>query len=91
MLFSTRVHLLLDVEEADGVIRFRDRCGRSFVQYEGTWTLVPAGDGTALSYELAAAPAFSVPGFVLRNLLNRDARTMIDRLRNEIRARALAR
>lgn len=90
MLFSKRVHLMLDVEESSDVIRFRDRSNRSFVRYEGSWTIAPRVGHTELAYALAARPAFSVPGFVLRKLLNRDAVLMIDRLRVEIGARALA-
>ena len=92
MMFTKRIHLVLDVEEEDAVIRFRDRCNKSFVKYEGTWTLTPGvAGGTEVGYELAAQPAFKVPGFVLRKLLNRDASVMIERLRGEISARAIAR
>ena len=90
MLFSKRVHLMLDIEEGADVIRFRDRSNRSFARYEGSWTIAPRTGHTELAYALAARPAFSVPGFVLRKLLNRDAGLMIDRLRAEIGARALA-
>jgi ribosome-associated toxin RatA of RatAB toxin-antitoxin module len=91
MLFSKRVHLVLDVDEGAGVIRFRDRCKRSFVQYEGVWTIAAREGRTEIGYELNAQPAFGVPEFVLRKLLNRDARVMIERLRAEIAARAVAR
>jgi carbon monoxide dehydrogenase subunit G len=87
MMFSRRVHLVLDVEESPGVIRFRDRCARSFDQYEGAWTIAPGHGITDISYELTARPAFGVPGFVLRRLLDRDARLMINGLRAEIAAR----
>ena len=90
MLFSKRVHLVLDVDEGAGVIRFRDRCKRSFVQYEGAWVMTEQDGRTEITYELNAQPAFSVPEFVLRRLLNRDARVMIERLRAEIAARAMA-
>lgn len=89
MMFSKRVRLVLDVEEGPGVIRFRDRSNESFARYEGTWTIVRDGDLTEVRYELTAQPAFKVPGFVLRKLLNRDAGIMIDRLRAEIAARAI--
>ena len=88
MLFSKRVHLVLDVDESAGVIRFRDRCKKSFVRYEGVWTIREQSGTTDITYELDAQPAFSVPEFVLRKLLNRDARVMIGRLRTEIRSRA---
>jgi uncharacterized membrane protein len=91
MLFSKTIHLVLDVDEGDQAITFRDRCGRSFRHYEGSWTLRSHGDRTELTYTLVARPAFAVPGFVLRKLLNRDAVAMVDRLRTEIHTRAAAR
>jgi carbon monoxide dehydrogenase subunit G len=87
MFFSKRVHLLLDVEEGTDTIQFRDVCSSSFERYEGTWTITDNGDDTELSYKLTAQPAFSVPTFVLRKLLDRDARAMIEGLRAEISAR----
>jgi ribosome-associated toxin RatA of RatAB toxin-antitoxin module len=85
MMFSKRVHLLLDVREEPRVIRFRDRCGRSFDHYEGAWTLTAAGiDRVDVRYELAAKPSFDVPEFLLKRLLKRDAQEMIRRLRDEM-------
>jgi ribosome-associated toxin RatA of RatAB toxin-antitoxin module len=88
MMFSRAVHLVLDVEESEGAIRFRDGCHKSFVVYDGSWTITPHDAGTELVYELTAKPAFSVPGMVLRRLLERDSREMIEGLRAEIAARA---
>ena len=88
MMFSRTVHLVLDVEESGGTIRFRDGCHKSFVVYDGSWTITSQGSGTELVYELTAKPAFSVPGMVLKRLLERDSREMIDGLRAEITARA---
>jgi hypothetical protein len=60
------------------------------VIYEGSWTISPQESGTtAVSYELNAKPAFGVPGMVLRRLLERDSKEMIDGLRAEIAARIL--
>lgn len=87
LLFSKRVHLLLDITEEPAVIRFTDSARRSFKRYAGAWTLTPDGTATAVGYALAAEPAFSVPGFVLRRLVDRDARAMIDGLRAEVAAR----
>lgn len=91
MLFSKRVHLVLDIAEEPEVIRFRDACGKSFRSYEGTWTIAARSDHTQVDYGLTAMPAFEVPGFVLRRLLDRDARAMIEGLRTEMAARAMAR
>lgn len=91
MLFTKRIHLVLDVSEDRGTIRFRDRCGKSFAQYEGAWRLSGSGDSTRVVYELAAQPSFEVPAFVLKRLLKRDAAAMIERLQAEIGSRAPAR
>lgn len=87
MLFSKRVHLVLEITQEDGIIRFRDRCGGSFVKYEGTWRLVSANGGTAIHYTLAAQPSFDVPEFILKRLLKRDAGRMIERLAREMASR----
>jgi carbon monoxide dehydrogenase subunit G len=87
MMFSKRVHLLLEVEEAADAIRFRDRCNRSFARYEGAWTITGREGATDVAYALTAKPAFGVPAFVIRRLLQRDARAMIDGLRLEIASR----
>ena len=91
LLFSKRIHLELDIEEGADVIRFRDRCYESFEFYEGAWTIRAQPGGTEVTYELSARPAFSVPGAIIRKLLNRDATVMIGRLRKEITARESAR
>ena len=87
MMFSKRVHLLLEVTEEANTLRFRDSAARSFEFYEGAWRLNQLDGQTAILYELRAKPKFEVPGFMLKRLLTRDARTMIDRLRREIAAR----
>lgn len=83
MLFSKRVHLLLDVLEGDRVIAFRDLCGKSFARYEGTWTLAADGAHAMVVYSLTADPSFAVPGSVLKRLLDRSARQTVDHLRAE--------
>lgn len=88
MMFSRRIHLLLQVQMSDGCIRFRDALGQSFAQYEGVWQLAAGPAGTTVSYALTARPSFDVPEFVLKRLLKRDARKMIEQLRTEMAARA---
>ena len=88
MTFSKKVHLLLEVTERGDTIRFVDRCGRSFASYEGAWRATPNDGGTVVSYELRAKPAFTVPGFILKRLLQRDSSRMIAGLRREMAARA---
>jgi carbon monoxide dehydrogenase subunit G len=88
MLFSKRIHLVLDVEEGASLLRFRDRCGRSFASYEGSWTLSAHDSLTVVDYRLAARPSFEVPGFVLKRLLKRDAADLIDRITAEIAGHA---
>lgn len=88
MLFSKRVHLLLEVHEDRGTIRFRDRSGKSFSRYEGVWTITERDGKTQVTYELVANPSFDVPEFLLKRLLKRDASQMIERLKTEIEVRA---
>src|SRR5439155_23100302 len=88
MMFSKRVHLVLEVQEERGAIRFRDRCGRSFARYEGRWTIAENDGSTHIAYELSAKPSFDVPEFLLTRLLKRDATHIIERLKTEIATRA---
>ena len=84
MLFSKRIHLVLEVRKEGTAVRFRDRCGRSFERYEGTWTVAERDGLTEVTYQLSAKPSFEVPEFLLKRLLKRDARQMIERLEAEI-------
>lgn len=87
MMFSKRLHLVLEVQQRLGTITFRDRCGSSFTRYEGSWTIANANGRTSVHYQLAARPAFDVPDFLLKRLLKRDSMRMIERLQAEIEAR----
>ena len=87
MMFSKRVHLVLDITETADTLSFRDRCGRSFSRYEGSWRYAASDGGTEIVYQLAAQPSFDVPEFILKRLLKRDSGQMIDALRKEIAAR----
>ena len=87
MMFSKRVHLVLEIDERPDTLIFRDRCGRSFVRYEGAWRVSAHNGRTALTYELTAEPSFDVPGFLLKRLLRRDSTEMIERLQREIAIR----
>lgn len=87
MMFSKRVHLLLEVHEKSDALQFVDQSGTSFRHYQGAWRIAAEGGGTVVTYELTATPAFSVPEFLLTRLLRRDARQMIERLQAEIAAR----
>ena len=88
MMFSKRVHLVLEIVEQPDALIFRDRCARSFVRYEGAWRLSQHDGQTAITYELTAEPSFDVPGWMLKRLLRRDSTQMIERLQREIAARA---
>ena len=91
MLFSKRIHLVLEVQAHAGTIRFRDRCGKSFERYEGAWTVSDTGGRTTIGYRLTAKPSFDVPTFLLKRLLKRDALQMIGHLQTEVASRAAAR
>jgi hypothetical protein len=87
MMFSKRVHLMLEIVEGSGTLRFRDRCGRSFARYEGQWRADARNGGTVITYELTAQPSFDVPEFILKRLLKRDSAEMVQQLQREIAAR----
>ena len=87
MMFSKRVHLVLDIQEHADAVLFRDRCGRSFARYEGAWRLSQQGAQTVIDYELTAQPRFEVPGWMLKRVVRRDSAEMIGRLQREIATR----
>jgi hypothetical protein len=91
MMFSKRVHLVLEITEGADSLRFRDRSGSSFARYEGTWRLCEENGQTVIQYELTAQPSFDVPQFLLKRLLRRDAGQMIEGLRREIAERSARR
>lgn len=87
MMFSKEVHLVLEVLETPESLSFTDRCGKSFKNYAGAWKIEPRGNGSLVTYELTAQPAFDVPEFILKRLLKRDSAQLINRLRTEFAAR----
>ena len=91
MMFSKRLHLVLEIEERPDALIFTDRSRFSFVRYEGAWRLSQRDGHTSISYELAAEPSFDVPALVLKRLLRRDSGRMIERLQQEIAVRAALR
>jgi ribosome-associated toxin RatA of RatAB toxin-antitoxin module len=89
MVFSKRVHLVLEISEGADTLRFYDRCGRSFSRYEGVWRVSGQNGMTEILYELVARPSFDVPEFVLKRMLKRNSEEMIEQLRREIAARSV--
>jgi carbon monoxide dehydrogenase subunit G len=89
LMFSKRVHMVLEIAEEPDALTFRDRCGRSFSRYEGSWHLSGGDGATAIVYQLTAEPSFDVPEFLLKRLLKRDSAAMIEGLRREIAARTI--
>jgi ribosome-associated toxin RatA of RatAB toxin-antitoxin module len=87
LLFSKRLHLLLDVHETTDALTFVDMSGQSFATYAGSWHVTAAEGQTTVSYQLVARPAFDVPQFVLMRVLRKDSTEMIERLRNEFASR----
>lgn len=85
--FSKHIYLTLEITETPLALAFRDRSGKSFSQYNGTWQVSKAEGHTVVVYTLVAKPSFSIPEFVLSRLLKRDAGRMITALQKEIAAR----
>jgi hypothetical protein len=88
LLFSKRIHLLLEIVEETDTLHFRDRCGTSFSKYQGSWHISEDGGRTEIEYMLTAQPTFDVPEFVLTRVLQRDSARMITQLQREIATRA---
>ncbi len=86
LMFSRRMHLVLEVKEASSTIEFHDRCGQSFERYEGAWSMAEKDGQTRVAYRLTAKPSFDVPDWLLSRLLKRDAAQMIARLQAQILA-----
>jgi carbon monoxide dehydrogenase subunit G len=88
LMFSKRIHLVLQIDEQSNALIFRDRCRVSFARYDGAWRLSNEDDHTVVTYELTAEPSFDVPASILKRILRRDSGRMIASLRREIAARA---
>ena len=88
LMFSKRVHLVLEITEGADTLLFRDRSGRSFARYDGAWRWCGENGGTDIRYDLTAQPSFDVPEFMLKRLLRRNAAEMIEGLRKEMAARS---
>jgi Polyketide cyclase / dehydrase and lipid transport len=88
LAFSKRIHLVLEITETPAALSFRDRCGRSFLRYEGTWRTSQRHGRTEIVYELTTQPAFGVPEFLVKRLLKRDAASTIEDLRREMASRS---
>jgi ribosome-associated toxin RatA of RatAB toxin-antitoxin module len=87
MMFSKRVHIVLEIAEGPEVLTFRDRCTQSFSRYEGSWAWSDRDSATLITYQLVAKPSFDVPEFLLKRLLKRDAAETIEALRKEMAKR----
>ncbi|MCU1384682.1 MAG: cyclase/dehydrase [Acidobacteria bacterium] len=88
LMFSKRIHLVLQIEEQSNALIFRDRCRATFARYDGAWRLSTEDGYTVVTYELIAEPSFDVPGSILKRILRRDSGRMIVSLQREIAARA---
>jgi ribosome-associated toxin RatA of RatAB toxin-antitoxin module len=88
LAFSKRVHLILEITETSDALYFRDRCGRSFVRYEGAWRTSERQGRTEIVYELTTQPAFDAPEFLVKRLLKRDSANTIEQLRREMALRS---
>ena len=73
LMFSKRIHLVLQIEEQSNALIFRDRCRVTFARYDGAWRLSNEDGHTVITYELTAEPSFDVPASILKRILRRDS------------------
>jgi carbon monoxide dehydrogenase subunit G len=92
LLFSRRIHVLLDVrEEPCRSLTFEDTARTSFRAYRGSWVVSPAGiAGIRLAYHVEAEPAFWAPAWAVRRFLGRTADDLLREVSREILRRAAA-
>jgi ribosome-associated toxin RatA of RatAB toxin-antitoxin module len=91
LLFTKRSRLKLRIEEdALRSIEFKDTSHKDFKFYAGSWAIEPLESGTQVVYRLDAKPDFSVPGPVVRVVLERKANELLAGIKGEIIHRASA-
>ena len=79
LIFSKRVYLVLDVEDGGATIRFKDRCGKSFEHYEGSWTFDERDGRTLMTYEMTAKPNRRARRTEVRHATNIPPRCLMSR------------
>lgn len=81
---SRKVRVLLEVRRAPGRLDFMDVGGEDFFSYSGHWETQATPGGTLVTYHLLAEPRFPAPSFVMKGVMRRGARNLLEQVRDEI-------
>lgn len=81
---SKTVHVVLEVRRQAGRLDFNDVDHRDFWIYSGGWSTNEGPDGTRVNYSLLAQPDFPAPSFMMRGVMRRGARELLEQIRAEI-------
>jgi hypothetical protein len=81
---SRKVRVVLEVRRAPGRLDFTDIGGEDFFSYSGSWETQATREGTLVTYHLVAEPRFPAPGFVMKGVMRRGARNLLEQVRDEI-------
>jgi carbon monoxide dehydrogenase subunit G len=88
VFFITKsARVTLEVRRTTDRMDFTDVSLADFRAYDGFWQAQEAAGGSLVSYHLRAAPRFPAPGFLMRGLMRREARDLLDQVRAEIQRR----
>jgi len=87
---SKSARVTLEVRRKPERMDFSDVALADFRAYDGSWETQEAAGGSLVSYHLRAAPRFPAPGFLMRGIMRRGARDLLEQVRAEILRRARA-
>lgn len=89
LFFSRDIHVLLRIHERPyREIRFEDVSGKDFKSYSGTWELEESQGVVTVVYKLKAKRRFHAPDFLAQSAFQKNAKTMLEEVRQEILRRA---
>lgn len=91
LLFSRSIRVVLDVrEEPPTRLSFEDTLLEDFESYAGSWTIQPSSAAVLVEYRLDARPRLGPARAIARSLFHRNVRTLLTKVREEIRRREQA-
>lgn len=85
---ARQMNVLLEIQETPrAAIEFTDILQEDFNFYKGSWKIEEEARGARVVYDLEIGGNFSLPAFVTRSFLKRNARELLGQVRREILAR----
>jgi carbon monoxide dehydrogenase subunit G len=85
---SKKVQILLEVKQKADSLEFLDIGRKDFWIYNGNWQVSPTIGGSHITYVLIAQPDFPAPSMLMKTVMKRGARQLLEQVRGEIKRRA---